>query len=103
MPDKVDDPHMTQIDGVPDRKVIERHRGMAYFPNTGPFATTCGTCVWRGYYRQSDRWNERQQKWVSKPQKVQGCAKFRALTGRHGPDVNANWPSCKYYDDGKPK
>jgi len=77
---------MTKIEGCPDR--VNAVPGMAYFSDTGPFATTCGECRYLGYSRES-----RSGKW----HRVSKCAKFKELTGRHGADVSKANASCKYF------
>jgi len=93
-----DDDHMTQVPGAPSRQVIEKYRGMAHFPDTGPFGTTCGTCQHKGYARPYERWNKKMRVWEIVSRRVQGCAMFHKLTGHHGPDVKSDFPSCKYYE-----
>jgi hypothetical protein len=74
---------MTKIDGVPDRDSVKP--GMAYFAGTGPFGETCGTCLHRGCIGAKGR-------------RVNGCAVFKSLTGRHGCVVNQYNHSCKYFE-----
>ncbi len=65
---------MTKITGVPHKH--DAHPGMAYFPDTGPYATTCGDCALR----------------------VRGrCEKYREMTGRLGGVLKKLWHSCKYF------
>ena len=89
---------MTKIDGVADE--AQAKRGRAFFSGTGPSGTRCGTCVHRGYYRPVERWDERSEQYVERRMKVSGCAMYHNLTGRHGPVVEKEWPSCKYYSGG---
>lgn len=88
--------HMTKIEGAPDRDEIRD--GMAFYPNTGPFATTCGDCTHRGYYRSSEKYNEKTGEWYTHRRKVSGCAMFQKMSGRHGGVVDPLWPSCKYFE-----
>lgn len=90
--------HLTKIAGVPDSDTAIP--GMAYFAGTGPENKTCGDCIWRGYYRkrETSHWDEKLQREVVKTYKHQGCEKFRSLTGRHGPIVDADNKSCKYFE-----
>ena len=89
--------HLTKIPGVPDSSEVRD--GMAYFASTGPFDTTCGDCRHRGYWRRlQDRWNERSQQYETRTRFSNGCAMFHRMTGRHGPVVDAMWPSCKYFE-----
>ena len=88
---------MTQVAGVPDKSTIRE--GMAYFPNTGPFGTTCGGCAHRGYYKEiAPRFNKQTEKWEERQRKIGACAMFRKLSGKHGPIVETDWPSCKYFE-----
>lgn len=88
---------MTKINGVPDNKDV--HEGMAFFANTGPFATKCGECKHRGYTRTGrEKFNPDTNQWESRLRRTSGCAMFHMLTGSHGPTVKAEWPSCKYFE-----
>jgi hypothetical protein len=69
--------------------------GMAYFADTGPFGKTCGDCKFKGYRR---RVVTKAGEFV-KTIPSQGCAKFRHLTGRHGPAINGRLRACKYFED----
>lgn len=77
---------LTSLPGVPDKS--DAVPGMAYFRNTGPFATFCGGCRHRGYFRVGK---------TGKSRKVMACAKYRELSGRHGPVVDRYNGSCKYF------
>lgn len=83
--------HMTKIPGVPDRDDVRP--GMAHLPGTGPKGSTCGDCVFRGYYKQSYR------NGVKKPMHVKGCEMYKKLSGGiHGPPVQTWYRSCKYFE-----
>jgi hypothetical protein len=73
---------------------------MAFFAGTGPEGKTCGDCKLRGYYRQSLRtsYNKKTGKPEHKSYRVQKCAAFKLMTGRHGATVKAEYPSCKYFE-----
>lgn len=88
----------TQIDGVPDSE--QAKPGMAFFAGTGPFDKTCGSCIFRGYSRQSSRstWNEEKQQEFFRFYRVSSCAKFRSMTGHHGTPVDKDYAACKYYE-----
>jgi len=84
--------------------VFGRHQlkpGMAYFTATGPEGATCGDCKFLGYRRKSSaaRWDAKLQQDVNKTYSVNKCAKFHALTGKHGADISARYPSCKYFEE----
>jgi len=87
---------LTKIEGVPDR--AQCRPGMAFFSDTGPFCTTCGECKHRGYWRQTERENKKTGEWETKPRRHMGCAQYHKLSGRHGPPVEPQWPSCKFFE-----
>lgn len=79
---------LTKLPGVPTNDCVIP--GMANFAGSGPAGKTCGDCVFRGYYR-------RRETDFNKTYKHNGCEKFKKLTGRHGPAVSRDNPSCKYF------
>lgn len=79
---------MTKIAGVPDSETAVA--GMAYFAGTGPENKTCGDCKFHGYHRTR---SNRQTTYHTS-----GCAKFKSMTGRHGPPVGNDNKSCKYFE-----
>ncbi len=89
---------MTKIDGVPDSGSVIA--GMAHFSGTGPAGATCGTCKFRGYYRESRKgtWREDLQQVVYRSYRVRKCEMFKKLTGLHGADIATGCASCKYYE-----
>jgi hypothetical protein len=89
---------LTRIVGVPDSSTVVR--GMAHFAGTGPDGKTCGDCYFRGYYRQRLQpvWDAGLQREVVKTYRHSGCEKFKRLTGHHGPTVNTENRSCKYFE-----
>jgi len=52
------------------QQIRATYEGQAYFANTGPFGATCHEC----------------------------CAKYHALTGKHGAVVPATAPACRYFE-----
>jgi hypothetical protein len=88
----------TRIPGVPDSASVVR--GMAHFAGTGPDGKTCGDCKFRGYYRQRQQpaWDACLQREVVKTYRHSGCEKFKRLAGHHGPAVDADNKSCKYFE-----
>lgn len=93
---------MVKIEGVPDADAIRP--GMAFFCGTGPAGTTCGDCQHRGYRRESrsGKWSDELQQQIFRSYSVLKCAIFNKMTARHGADVAAKNPSCKYFQQ-KPK
>lgn len=93
---------MTVIEGVPDS--TSARPGMAFFCGTGPAGKTCGDCIHRGYKREGRKgtWSEKLQQEVYRNYQVQKCAVFKKMAGKHGQDVDADNPSCKYFQQ-KPK
>lgn len=89
---------MTKVDGCPDSDVAKP--GMAHFAGTGPFDKKCGDCKFKGYSRQSrkETWNERLQRMINRSYRTGACGMFLKLTGNHGPAVDKDWPSCKYFE-----
>lgn len=89
---------MVKIPGVPEKD--DAKPGMAFFAGTGPVGKTCGDCLHRGYYRQSQkgRWDEMLRQEVFKTYRVSKCAVYKSMTGHHGGDINRHWPSCKYFE-----
>lgn len=77
-----------------DRQVRNTFEGMAFFSGTGPFGATCGQCIFWSYYRQHrDRAGNSTKTMFRK-----GCAKYHALTGKHGAIVPAGAAACKYFE-----
>ncbi len=81
---------LTKVSGSFSRS--DAKPGMAHFAGTGPAGKTCGVCVYRGYYRN---------KYDAK--KHYGCQKFRTLTGRNGPAVDAAYQACRYFEQKEAK
>jgi hypothetical protein len=67
--------------------------GMAHFANTGPFGTTCGECVFLGYFKTRRTTGGD----AVKTKHVRACAKYHALTGKHGAVLPPNTPSCRHF------
>src|SRR5215831_11607027 len=95
---------LTKIAGVPDSEDIDRARGMAHFPGSGPAGKTCGDCDHRGYSRQSQnvRWNERRNQYEANWYRHAGCEMFKALTCSHGPVISSDNKACKYFEAKRP-
>jgi hypothetical protein len=75
-------------------QIAKTKPGMAHFAATGPFGATCGDCVHLGYWRQVR--NKAGDTVGTKH--VGGCAKFFALTGKHGSVVPASTEACRYFE-----
>jgi len=73
--------------------------GMAYFAYTGPIGKQCGDCAFRRYQRQRrGQFDPSTNTWGHKVYSYGGCRKFRELTGRDGPEIARDLPSCKYFE-----
>ena len=76
------------------QQIRATYEGQAYFANTGPFGATCHECIFWGYYQQRrDRAGN-----STKTTFRNGCAKYHALTGKHGAVVPATAPACRYFE-----
>jgi hypothetical protein len=76
-----------------EQQITKTVQGMAYFANSGPFATSCGGCAFYGAWRQI-----RGRDGTLKPQRApRACAKFQELTGKIGGDIPKETASCKYF------
>ena len=74
--------------------------GMAHFAGTGPAGKTCGDCVNRGYHRKRiPKFDARINDWVEKSYKVNGCAKYNQLTGKHGGVIDPRLHACRYFEE----
>jgi hypothetical protein len=83
-------PHLTTgYDPTLTAQIAKTRPGMAHWAASGPFGRTCGDCDHLGYWRkvQNAAGN------IVSTRRCRGCAKFFALTGRHGPVV----PKCRYF------
>jgi hypothetical protein len=89
---------MKKIPGVPDTDDVRP--GMAFFAGTGPFGTKCGDCCHRGYKRLSSKesFDPTTNEWVRRSYRVTKYAMFKSMTGKHGADIDKDYPSCKYYE-----
>lgn len=70
---------LTKVEGCPGRESVRP--GMAYFHDTGPFATYCGECAH-----------------LQRMGRAKKCAMFKALTGKWGESVKDAYKSCKYFE-----
>jgi hypothetical protein len=68
--------------------------GMAHFAGTGPSAKTCGDCAFKGYWRRVVNASGD----FVKNRRTGGCAKYFALTARHGPAITKYLPACRYFE-----
>jgi|SRR5215813_3363157 hypothetical protein len=77
---------------VLEKQIRSTHEGQAYFGGSGPSGATCGECVFLGYFRQHYKNGN-----PVKAARTGGCAKFHALTGKHGPVVPKYASACRYF------
>lgn len=84
------DAHLTE----PNPQLAEWQKktpnGMAHWAGTGPEDKTCADCEFKGYYRESRHGTSYH---------VNGCEKFKKMTGRHGPAFESSTPACKYFSE----
>ena len=81
-------------DAILTHQIRTTRPGMAHWANSGPFGATCGQCAHFGYWKQVRNAAGN----IAKTTRINGgCAKFLALTGKHGPAVPANAAACKYF------
>ena len=78
--------------------------GMAHFAGSGPAGKFCGDCAFRGYHRirQEQKYNPKTDQWVDSAYRYGGCAKFKQLTGRNGPEIDNRLHACKYFEQKRP-
>ena len=86
-------PHPTS-DETLTQQIRVTHPGMAHWANSGPLGATCGDCVFLGYWRQYRNSSGD----VIDTRKQQGCAKYRQLTGIHGPAVPPSTAACRHFE-----
>jgi hypothetical protein len=67
--------------------------GQAHWAGSGPAGQTCGSCIYRGYWLTL--FNEAGLPTGSR--RSGGCAKYRRLTGKHGPAISAGLKACRYF------
>jgi len=77
-----------------ERQIKQSVAGMAHFAGSGPPSTTCSDCVHYGYLRTGRNGKIRHRK--------RACGKFPKLTGKHGPDVPPDTPSCRHFEPKAP-
>jgi hypothetical protein len=76
-----------------EKQIRSTYEGQAYFACTGPFAATCGECIFLGYFRHHrDKFGN-----TVKSTRTGGCAKFFELTKKHGPVVPPHASACRYF------
>jgi len=77
-------PHLTTgYDPTLTAQIAKTRPGMAHWAASGPFGRTCGDCGYLGYQQQI----QNAIGVVVATKQRHGCAKFLALTGRHGANV----------------
>ena len=93
--------NLTQLPGVPDSGEVRP--GMASWEGSGPYGRTCSQCVYKGYQRLSERATLDKRTGVMRQRAYVhgGCAMFRMMTGRNGPNVGSHWKACRYFEERK--
>lgn len=73
--------------------IRKTHSGQAHWGGSGPPGKTCAGCAHWGYVKliRNSAGNAVREK------KTLACARFRELTGKHGPPVPAAAHACKYF------
>jgi hypothetical protein len=88
-------PHLTTgHDPTLTAQIAKARPGMAHWAGSGPFGRTCGDCGYLGYQQQI----QNAIGVVVATKQRHGCAKFLALTGRHGANVPRNTEACRYFE-----
>jgi hypothetical protein len=90
---------LVSLDPAFDSQVARTVPGQAHFAGTGPFAATCGDCVFCTYWKRIKNASGD----VIKTSKSSGCKKFYELTGRHGPALAPGTDACRYFERREPK
>jgi hypothetical protein len=80
-------------DPVLSAQIAKTRPGMAHWAATGPFGCTCADCGHLSYWQQI---RDAAGNTVTTKRR-HGCAKFFALTGRHGAAVPRNTEACRYF------
>jgi hypothetical protein len=89
-------PHLTRgFSATLDYQIRTSHPGMAHFANGAAFGATCGQCGFYGYWRQH---RDRNGNVVKTSHRDGACAKFHALTNKHGPAVPPDTSACRYFE-----
>src|SRR6516162_11210839 len=87
-------PHRTAgYSAALEHQINTTHAGQAHFANSGPFGATCGECAHLGYYKHHLNVAGDNIKTTHHG----GCAKYRELTGSHGPVVPSHASACRYF------
>jgi hypothetical protein len=86
-----------------EQQIAKTKPGMAHYAGTGPFARTCGECVFKGYRRDSSRgvFDPNSGEMIYRSYRVGGCEKYMKLTGIHGPVIEGTNEACKYFEANK--
>jgi hypothetical protein len=87
-----------KLPDIPDSGDIHEHRGMAYFPGTGPAGENCGRCQHYGVWRKANEGTNYERLYWSG-----ACAQFKRLTGKHGPPIGRENSACKYFEGKRKK
>jgi hypothetical protein len=88
-------PHLTAgYDPVLSAQIAKTRPGMAHWAASGPPDQTCAECRYLDYQRQ----NQNAIGAIVATKQHRGCAKFFALTGRHGPIVPKRTEACRHFE-----
>ena len=87
-------PFLTPGFGVElERQLRKTYPGQAHFAGTGPVGAHCEHCCHAGYWRQ----HRNAAGAIIHTQFVGGCARFYALTGKHGAVVPPSAEACRHF------
>jgi hypothetical protein len=88
--------HMTDISERQQNTVP----GMASWAGSGPPGRVCGDCQFKGYWHDGSG--------VPLPyepglppgsRRSKGCTKYYSLMGQPGPEIDADMPACRYFQE----
>jgi hypothetical protein len=74
-------------------QIAKTKPGMAHWAASGPSGRTCADCSYLTYWQQIRNVAGN----IVGTKQRHGCAKFRELTGRHGPAVPKHAEACRYF------
>jgi len=88
-------PHLTTgYDPTLTAQIAKTRPGMAHWAASGPLGRTCAECAYLGYQQQV----QNAIGVVVATKQRYGCAKFLALTGRHGAIVPQSTEACRHFE-----
>jgi len=88
-------PHLT-VGHDPElaAQIARTRAGMAHWAASGPLGRTCADCSYLTYWQQIRNAAGN----IVATKRCRGCAKFFALTGRHGPVVSKHTEACRHFE-----